>query len=98
MTDRTNLLILGEKLPALEDLLCTDFQLHRISMTDNRGKQLEKLSHLIKGIAVSSHFPIDRDLMMRLPHLQIIACCSVGLRKDFSVKLVKGVESRWGSC
>ena len=47
-------------------------------MTDNRGKQLEKLSHLIKGIAVSSHFPIDRDLMMRLPHLQIIACCSVG--------------------
>jgi hypothetical protein len=22
----------------------------------------------------------------------------VGLRKDFSVKLVKGVESRWGSC
>ena len=23
---------------------------------------------------------------------------SLRLRKDFSVKLVKGVESRWGSC
>ena len=31
-------------------------------------------------------------------HLAPIKRVTARLRKDFSVKLVKGVESRWGSC
>lgn len=30
--------------------------------------------------------------------IHLIPVPAARLRKDFSVKLVKGVESRWGSC
>jgi len=78
VSDKTSILLLGKPLPELEAWLSPSFTLHRPVSEGDGFLELGDWAPEIRGIAVCSHVPVKRDLMSRLPGLEIVSCCSVG--------------------
>jgi len=82
----------------------------RIPASDSSARicrsQLERdaISHRTVPVGMKAPRFRDRSLLITTPLIgertveRAICLSRSWLRKDFSVKLVKGVESRWGSC
>jgi lactate dehydrogenase-like 2-hydroxyacid dehydrogenase len=75
---KTDLLLLGQKIPRIEESLKAAFNLHRLPSRPEEEKAFAFLAPSIKAMAILTHVHVDSKLMTRFPNLKIISSCSVG--------------------
>ena len=79
MADKIDVLLVGAKKPTIVDGLKPAFNLHIMADAKDGEAFLSELAPRIRAMAVSvSSERIDRDLMARLPRLEIVSTFAVG--------------------
>jgi lactate dehydrogenase-like 2-hydroxyacid dehydrogenase len=79
MADKIDVLLVGAKKPTIVDGLKPVFNLHILADAKDGEAFLSELAPRIRAMAVSvSSERIDRDLMVRLPRLEIVSTFAVG--------------------
>ena len=75
---KPEILLPGPMMPFVEEQLDTAFQVHRLAKAANKDALIAEVSPRVRGIAYSSHMPLDGAFMQRLPKLEIVSSFGVG--------------------
>jgi lactate dehydrogenase-like 2-hydroxyacid dehydrogenase len=75
---KPEILLPGSMMPFIEEQLDTLFQVHRLAKAADREALIAELSQRVRGIAYSSHMPLNGAFMQRLPKLEIVSSFGVG--------------------
>ncbi len=75
---KPEILLPGPMMPFIEEQLDTLFQVHRLAKAADKDALIAELAPRVRGIAYSSHMPLNGAFMQRLPKLEIVSSFGVG--------------------
>jgi lactate dehydrogenase-like 2-hydroxyacid dehydrogenase len=75
---KVEVLALGDLPAGMDEGLSAAFSVHRLHESDDAEPLFASAGEAIRGIARGNHFTVNRNLMERLPNLQLVANNGVG--------------------
>ena len=84
--NKPEILLPGPMMPFIEEQLDTAFQVHRLAKAADKDALIAELAPRVRGIAYSSHMPLNGAFMQRLPKLEIVSSFGVGY---------DGIDAKW---
>ena len=83
---KPEILLPGPMMPFIEEQLDTLFQVHRLAKAADKDALIAEVAPRLRGIAYSSHMPLNGAFMQRLPKLEIVSSFGVGY---------DGIDAKW---
>jgi len=74
----TDIMMMGPMHPAVEEGLKDDFTIHKLWEAEDRDAFLTQLGSRIRGVATSGHMGCPREVLTKMPNVEIIASYGVG--------------------